>query len=399
MSKLKKLLAVLLAAALLLTCSACTFGEDTRIAMTIGDTDIPAGLYTLFMIDAQQEAISIINEAGSPDSSDSEDATEEATETTEATEARDYYSLQVENKDFSEWVQEKAVESCKKYVAVNNLFRELNLTLSEEDQQTLESSVDSYWEQQKDAFEKAGVSEQSFRLYTEYSLMQNAIFNAYYGEGGSREVPENDILTGLIDNFATVKALSAGKTDATTGEAYSSDVISQLQALCDTCAQRLNNGEAFDEVEAYFNAQVTLITTGEEPTTAAATEPATDASGSAAESTTQGATEYDADVIVVSRESIESGGETEKLISAVFDSEVNKATVVELDSELYVLVRVGDISNNPYYVETYSNNVLQLLKSDEMNEEFDSLASALQETLNEKAIQRYPVDKLDDFIY
>ena len=108
--------------------------------MTIGDTDIPAGLYTLFMIDAQQEAINKINEA---DSTDSEDATEASSETTEATEAPDYYSLKVENKDFSEWVQEKAVESCKKYVAVNNLFTELSLTLTVDDQQVLESSVTS----------------------------------------------------------------------------------------------------------------------------------------------------------------------------------------------------------------------------------------------------------------
>lgn len=396
MSKMKKTLAVLLAAALLLTCSACSFGKDTRIAMTIGDTDIPAGLYTLFMIDAQQEAINKINEA---DSTDSEDATEASSETTEATKAPDYYSLKVENKDFSEWVQEKAVESCKKYVAVNNLFTELSLTLTVDDQQVLESSVTNYWEPQKDKLQKAGVSEDSFRLYTEYGLKQNAIFNAYYGEGGSREVPENDILTGLIENFATVKALSVGKTNTSTGEAYDSDVVAKLKSLCDTCSQRLNNGEAFDDVKAYFDAQVTLITTGVEPTTAAATEPATgteDTTGTT-ESTTQGTTEYDSSVIVVSKESIESGGNTAKLISAVFDSEVNKASVVELDSEMHVIIRVGDISNNPYYVKTYSNNVLQLLKSDEMNAEFDSLAGSLKETLNDKAIKRYPVKKLEGF--
>ena len=100
---------------------------------------------------------------------------------------------------------------------------------------------------------------------------------------------------------------------------------------------------------------------------------------------------------MVSKESIESGGNTAKLISAVFDSEVNKASVVELDSEMHVIIRVGDISNNPYYVKTYSNNVLQLLKSDEMNAEFDSLAGSLKETLNDKAIKRYPVKKLEGF--
>ena len=66
-------------------------------------------------------------------------------------------------------------------------------------------------------------------------------------------------------------------------------------------------------------------------------------------------------------------------------------------SQMHVIIRVGDISNNPYYVKTYSNNVLQLLKSDEMNAEFDSLAGSLKETLNDKAIKRYPVKKLEGF--
>ena len=136
--------------------------------------------------------------------------------------------------------------------AVNNLFTELSLTLTVDDQQVLESSVTNYWEPQKDKLQKAGVSEDSFRLYTEYGLKQNAIFNAYYGEGGSREVPENDILTGLIENFATVKALSVGKTNTSTGEAYDSDAVSYTHL--DVYKRQVLNGDLDEIIDALITA-------------------------------------------------------------------------------------------------------------------------------------------------
>ena len=45
-----------------------------------------------------------------------------------------------------EWIKNKALEYCQRYVAIEKKFDELDLSLTEEESKDVESTIDSFWD-------------------------------------------------------------------------------------------------------------------------------------------------------------------------------------------------------------------------------------------------------------
>ena len=66
-----------------------------------------------------------------------------------------------------EWIKNKALEYCQRYVAIEKKFDELDLSPTEEESKDVESTIDSFWDTNGEIYEKNGISKNSVKSVLE----------------------------------------------------------------------------------------------------------------------------------------------------------------------------------------------------------------------------------------
>lgn len=215
----------LAAASLAIVCAASMTGcADNGYVGTVNGIQIPNGLYIYFVADKGY------NEAQSK-------ITEEQADTIGTAEVT-VFTETIEGKTASAWLKDYAVEQAKRYAAVETLFTDYGLSLSDEDIAAVNDSIDtlnrdfseiaSYYgisaeemaqyygingTSYAEHYEKMGISMASLRSYTENLYKANAVFLHYYDTDGLTPVTDDEINSYLTDNFASVKMLKLSYTD------------------------------------------------------------------------------------------------------------------------------------------------------------------------------------------
>lgn len=189
-NNVKRSLTTAICGAMILTAASC--GSNTRTALTVEGKDISAGIYIYYQMAALGEAQTKLKEE-QPDLDMNADGF-------------DITAYSVEDTPVTDWVKNRALEQCRKYVAVNNKFDELGLSLSADETTEINEYVTQLWTETNmyaqyiygvdilgDYYEKYGIGQQSFKNVYTISYKQNAIFSALYGEGGSLEVSADEL--------------------------------------------------------------------------------------------------------------------------------------------------------------------------------------------------------------
>ena len=83
----------------------------------------------------------------------------------------------------------------QKYIAVEMEFENLGLSLTDDEIAEIETSMESYWGYYGEFYSENGIGEESFKDIMTLNYKSSAVFSAYYGEDGSFEVPEDDMLS------------------------------------------------------------------------------------------------------------------------------------------------------------------------------------------------------------
>ena len=81
----------------------------------------------------------------------------------------------------------------------------MELSLKESDIESIESSVESAYENNPDMFEGNGIGKESLEEIMTNTYKSNEIFEALYGENGTEGVKEEDVKNFYIENNARVK--------------------------------------------------------------------------------------------------------------------------------------------------------------------------------------------------
>lgn len=79
------------------------------------------------------------------------EAQNEAEDTT-----KDVLEQQIDGKDATAWINEKVLEYCKSYVAVEQKFNELGLSFSDSDKNILETQLENMWYYYQSLYEPNG---------------------------------------------------------------------------------------------------------------------------------------------------------------------------------------------------------------------------------------------------
>lgn len=378
MSFLKKSTAFIAAAALALSLSSC--GKDTTWGAEIDGEQLRAGIMIYFQSSAVSEAMNYMPETETVTAADGE--------TTVTTETQSVLDITIEDKPAREWIKEKTVESMREYAAVEKKFDELGLSFENKEEDRLTIIVDQMWEYFGEYYEELGVSRESYYAVGLNSDKRTAIFNYYYGEGGEKAVPEDEITSYLAENNARIKYFSMALKDGE-GNLLKSEGKAELKAMAEGYMERMNNFSAsFEEIEKeyndYYDELVKAAAETDESTESTDTEDLTDTEENTAAEPNYGT--------VIAKDNAYLPA---KIVEAAFGEGSNFITLIEDDdNEVYYFVQVLGLFDDPDYLENNRDTVLHALKDEEFNAEVSSWTEGQQVVVNEDSFDRYKLEKI-----
>lgn len=202
------------AASLAIVCAASMCGcSDSGYVGTVNGIQIPNGLYIYLVAEkGYYEARSEI--------------TEEQADTIGTGEVT-VFTETIGGKTASDWLKDYAREQLKRYAAVEALFSEYGLTLSDEDIAAINDSMNAlendlgmyaqYYGIEESSFmehyENMGIGKASLRSFRENLYKENAVFLHNYDTDGLTPVTNEEINAYITENNASVKLLKLSFTD------------------------------------------------------------------------------------------------------------------------------------------------------------------------------------------
>ncbi len=357
MSVFKKAAAFLTAISMAAAFTACS---DTTYGMVIDDYTVPAGVYIYYANSAYSQAVSkLAEEDPELDTSDAE-ALKDTVK-----------NASIEGMDSLTWIQEKAVELCANFVAVEKKFDELGLELDDETKLNLDVMVEYYWASYQASMEENGVSEDSFKKIMASSYKSEMLFEHYYGIDGVNGVTEDEVKTYYIENNIRTQYVAFNLVDGE-GNMLKSEGKEEMMDMVEEYQERVES--AYDEggveavmtemnlVQEDYNAYCTSIsqeaagvtiaeeettTTEEETTTEETTTETTAETETGTEETTTAAVETDENGSTASETETETV-ETTTAASEEEDSEASDDTTTTIS---YTNERIVGVVNEEDYEE------------------------------------------------
>ncbi|MCD7959950.1 MAG: hypothetical protein LUF89_10915 [Ruminococcus sp.] len=249
MFKWKKAAALLLAGAVAGLLAGC--GSSTAYAMTIDGVQIRAGMYIYYSYAAYSELTFTLSSENSELDVTDDDVVKAQT---------------MDDVSAEDWIENKTLEYCQQYAAIQNKCDELSITLDDDDLTEISDTIDSFWETYGETYESNGISSESIELVLKNSYLTNELFYYYYDIDGAEGVTEEEIQEYYIENNARVRYIAFDLTDGN-GEELDDDgkddmmdmVTEYLERLedCDGDADEIN--AEMDTIESEYDAYVTSI--------------------------------------------------------------------------------------------------------------------------------------------
>ena len=402
MKHLKKLVAAICAVAITLSVAGCA---DVSTIGSVDNQTINAGIYLLYeqtaIGEAQQEVDDQLKAMGTSASK---------------IENFSYYNYNVQDKTFSQYVQDRTLEQVKQYVAIQNKFKELNLSLTDEEEETVKTSVKKMWDTEisyygystgktyGQNYEAGGISKKSYEAVQLVNKMSEKVFDAYYEKNGISPTDEKDIATYFYDNYGRFQiiqvSLKEGNGDKITTDEGKKAKKEQAQGYVD----RLLAGEDYETVYHEYEDQVAKEKAdAEAESNSGASSKAFSESSSAVSSasetasddtTSSGASdsteeEHDHEFLLSKKDTSPS----EEFIKWAFELETGKGGVYEDDSVYYAVVR-RDIKEREDWLTENHSNVLHVMKDDDYEAMLNETAKDYALDLNNDALNRYKPENL-----
>ena len=169
MKIIKRITALFLAAAMLVSTTACS--SDKSWCAKSDRMTVPIGSYIYNLFSAYEDAASQVSDT-----------------------SKSVLDQKVEKKDATTWIREKALNSTKSLFVIDQKMKDMKLSLSAADKSAIKSNTDSFWDQYQSTLEGYGIAKSSYELAaTEYEQKYQKVFNATYGKGGTKAVSDSEL--------------------------------------------------------------------------------------------------------------------------------------------------------------------------------------------------------------
>lgn len=231
MKSLKKLTALILCALIAIGATACT---DKSWAIKTDSQTLSSGIYHYFLFEAYQQAVDKLSTDGST--------------------VTDLSGQSVDGKDATIWVRDTAIDSCKKMLATEKLFKEKELSLTEDELKEAQENTDSIWENSGTSFnDKYGIDKESFhQAYSVYPLEIDKLYDVTYGKDSPQQISDSEIISFYNENYINILMYSKVAYDGSSeddGVDHSNDTAEKIAEQFNSYAEMLNSGtKSLDEV-------------------------------------------------------------------------------------------------------------------------------------------------------
>ena len=363
MKKIKRLLALALCGALCVGLAGC--GKDQTV-VSAGDYKASAAIYVLSQLNA-------LNEVSSQDGFDSS--------------LDPIWDNQIDGQSMEDWVNNRALDLCREYVAVSKLFEDKGLSLTEDEQTAIDNSMDSF-SNYEELYTELGVADSSYQDYLVFNNRYQELFLNRYQEGGEAAVSDEELRSFYCDNFDEVKILSFSytepsedssddtSTDTSTEDTQEEDTTSPeaVQATAQGYLDRIQSGEDVDDVIYAYQQS-----TASDPTTVTKKESVDNITVIPADGDNN--TTYSDDVI------------NQMVAIAPGDS----ALIQDSDNSRYYVVYKMDQDTNTEYYDANRDNILYEMKYDEFEQYLiDYANNEMDASVNGMIQGRYSCKKVYD---
>lgn len=408
MRSLKKITAALTAVSIASALAGCTpsIGSGTKNALTVGNYEIPAGMFIYYSMQGYSEAANVLQ-----------------TNNGSAPELKDVRNAKIDEIDSTDWIQNKATEYCIAYAGIQNEFDAIGGELSQEDKDSAMEMAEYYFAQDS-RLDANGVSLETMQKMAESTFKEQEIFKYYYGFDGEKGCSEDELKDYFDENFARVKYVSISLLDDE-GEKVSPDKERELRNMAEKYAKQINgkSGELnkmheMDAVSEDYDEYVAAHTTTAEGEEAVTTTTTTTTAAPDETTTTTTTNPYENERLIQKQtttsaeESTETDSETEaaeetddakntRLFNEFLfnDLPLGEAKVYEYSEDtIYVVMRADlreRMTEDDYWSENYIESLQSMRYYDEFTDFLDEKSKALVIEKNKSAYRRYAPFKLE----
>lgn len=353
MKAFKKIIAMLLCVVIAMSATAC--GGDTSWVLKTEKTEITAGQYMYYLMNAYSNATYMVEDA-----------------------EKNVLSQTIDGVKAATWIENAALDSAKFATVVKEMFEAEGLELTSDNEAYVNQMANYYWAYfGETVYAPNGVAYNTLVKVMSYDTMASQLFEHFYGEGGSREISADDVKKGLVENYAKIKEIGISLAGMS-GEMRSDKVQETLKAKAEDYKKRIEAGEKIEDlIKEHYNVEVDL---------------AVEETGKTAEEVTGGTTADDIDTsaVVVSNDSTNYSDNEKKEILKLATGEV----AVLVEKEYIRVVQKYDILEDDTYLKDYDMDVRITLKGDEFTEELKNLAKELKVEINEAGLKKYKPSKV-----
>lgn len=351
MNTIKKIIAAVLVCLMALTIIGCHPKDE--IAVTIDDHEYTSAYYMCALINAYMEGQQEVYNNLSDEEASSTDI--------------DFFSKKIEEKSFSDWVKDRAIESLKEISIYKSLCSDNKLELTDEERANTEYYVSFYWSSYgySALFEPNGVSQATYTDYMLDSGYAQLYFEHLYGKGGEKEVAATEVETKLYSDF-----LIANLLEVTFSEETDTEKTAIKNKFVEYEKNLKNRKMTFEEVYVDYNKEENHKheETEDGPKDPHATIIGKDGTG------------YEHDFY----------GDIEKM-------KTGEIKLIEKENNAGLLLVVKqDIKADGYYLENMDMTVRQLLKYEEYSKDMAKQAEKLEAEINKYAVNQFKVKNIKE---
>ncbi len=188
--------------------------NEKEWAYRVGDTQLPAGVYRIFQLEAFTAAKAMVEDS-----------------------SKSVLEQEIEGKNAADWINDTVDEHIRTCMAAEAELKDMGLIpLSQEDQNAIESSAKASWDPEttsaltaKSVYGPYGVGYDSFKQYIYYNGLVSLLLEARYGENGTEPISDVDLANYLLENYYAAHmcyyGVSSTESDATVvADAYNNYV-------------------------------------------------------------------------------------------------------------------------------------------------------------------------------
>ena len=340
---MKKKIAALSAVALSLSLAGCTMTTPISVG-TIGDVEIPAGVYLLHQYNAYQNAKSLTTE---------EDVLKATLTLEDGTE-----------QSGADYVETETLKSLEYYADAETKYKELGGELSQEEIDFATSQTESMWENYSEVMEANGIGKASIQIYMEGAVKVTQLVDMICGPEGTDPVSDEELESYVNENFRQGQYIALPLMDYTTYTYLDDDTKAQMQQIADKMKAALEEGQDMTEVAKTYLPEA-LPLAGEEYSE-------------------EELNNYMSSLSYTPGSADNFG---EEVSQGILDTGAGQVSVIE--SGAMLMVYQGQNIWDTYSLDEVRDTALVEMKGDELDTMYAEEGAALPHNLDEKAMKTY----------